>query len=128
MTDKTEKPAAPKARKSEKKGVNKSEEIRKIASAKSGKVRPKDVIAALKDRGIVVSSPQVSMVLKRMGFRRRSRGTAAAGRSAGSARMGGARASGPVTVEDLLTARKLAEQLGGTDRALLALEALKRLD
>jgi len=128
MTDKTEKPAAPKARKPEKKGVNKSEEIRKIASAKSGKVRPKDVIAALKEKGIVVSSPQVSMVLKRMGFRRRSRGIAAAGRPAGSARMDGARANGPVTLEDLLTARKLAEQLGGTDRALLALEALKRLD
>jgi transposase len=61
---------------SEKKEVNKSEEIRKIAAnmkAKNEKPRPIKIIELLKKQGIDVSSPQVSMVLKRMGFRPRKR-------------------------------------------------------
>jgi hypothetical protein len=136
MTEKNEKPAAtakaakPVAKKATK-GVNKSAEIRKVAQAKGGKVRPKDVIAELKAKGITVSSPQVSMVLKRMGFRRRRRATAKAARvevrQQIKALVAG-RASGPVTVDDLLVARRMADQLGGTDRAIAALAALKRLD
>ena len=34
----------------------------------------------------------------------------------------------PVTVDDLLAARKAAARLGGTDRAIAALIALKKLD
>ena len=55
--------------------INKSEEIRKIATAMKAegkKPRPVLIIADLKKRGIVVSSPQVSMVLRKMGFRPRS--------------------------------------------------------
>lgn len=136
MTEKNEKPAAaakaakPVGKKAAK-GVNKSAEIRKIAQSKGGKVRPKDVIAELKAKGITVSSPQVSMVLKRMGFRRRRRATAKAARvevrQQIKALVGG-RTSGPVTVDDLLVARRMADQLGGTDRAMAALAALKRLD
>jgi hypothetical protein len=136
MTEKNEKPAAaaktakPVGKKASK-GVNKSAEIRKIAQSKGGKVRPKDVIAELKAKGITVSSPQVSMVLKRMGFRRRRRATAKAARvevrQQIKALVGG-RTSGPVTVDDLLVARRMADQLGGTDRAMAALAALKRLD
>lgn len=138
MTEKSEKPAAaakptpkPAAKKAEKKGVNKSSEIRKIAQAKGGRVRPKDVIAELKAKGITVSSPQVSMVLKRMGFRRRRRAAAAHLRAAvrHQARViAGTRAKGPVTVDDLLLARRMADQLGGADRAIAALTALKKLD
>ena len=62
-------------------GVNKSEEIRNVATtmkAKGEKPRPVAIIAALQDRGITVSSPQVSIVLKKMGFRP-TRGRKAAG-------------------------------------------------
>ncbi|NDH95241.1 MAG: hypothetical protein EBZ13_12070, partial [Planctomycetia bacterium] len=70
------------------KDVNKSEEIRKVATsmkAKGEKPRPVTIITALGKQGIEVSSPQVSMVLKRMGFRPRKRrkgGKAAAARPA----------------------------------------------
>jgi hypothetical protein len=109
------------------KDVNKSEEIRKVATgmkAKGEKPRPKTIIDVLKKQGITVSSPQVSMVLKRMGFRPRRRRAA---RETGKAQ---ARASrvGVVSVEDLISAKKIVAQFGGTDRALAAITALKRLE
>ena len=105
----------------EKKGVNKSEEIRKAAKAmqdKGEKPRPVVIIAALKKQGIAVSSPQVSMVLKRMGLRpSRGRKAAAAGGR-----------SGALSVEDLLAAKKLVSQFGNTARAMAALEALQKFE
>lgn len=56
------------------KELNKSAEIRKVATSmkeKGEKPRPVAIIAVLKKQGVEVSSPQVSMVLKRMGFRPR---------------------------------------------------------
>jgi ribosomal protein L11 len=105
----------------EKKGVNKSEEIRKAAKAmqdKGEKPRPVVIIAALKKQGIAVSSPQVSMVLKRMGLRQSQ------GRKAAAA---GGR-SGALSVEDLLAAKKLVSQFGNTARAMAALEALQKFE
>jgi len=68
-------PETKKPAKAIKKGeVNKGEEIRKVANgmkAKGEMPRPVVIIDMLKKQGIVVSSPQVSMVLKRMGFRPR---------------------------------------------------------
>lgn len=116
MTDK--KPA-------EKKAVNKSEEIRKVAAAmkaRNEKPRPVKIIEILKKQGVVVSSPQVSMVLKRMGFRPRKRAKAGAG---------AVKAAKPVrhaavTVEDLVAAKRLVSQFGSPDRAIRAIEALKQ--
>ncbi len=68
--------ATAKATKSKKKttkngSVNKAEEIRKAAKEIGGKkVRPKAVIELLANRGIEVSSPQVSSTLKAAGYRR----------------------------------------------------------
>jgi hypothetical protein len=116
--------------------VNKSEEIRKLATAmkaKGEKPRPVTIIAALKKHGIEVSSPQVSMVLKRMGFkprRRRKSGSlaavAAAASKAGKAGPGGKKAK--ISVEDLVAAKKAVGRLGGLDRALAAIEALRQFD
>ena len=103
------------------KGVNKSEEIRKQAKAmqqKGEKPRPVVIIAALKKQGIAVSSPQVSMVLKRMGLR------PARGRKA----VVGAGRGGALSVEDLLAAKKLVSHFGGTARALAALQALQQFE
>jgi hypothetical protein len=115
--------------KKEPKGTNKSDEIRKLAKAmkdRGEKPRPVAIIASLKKQGVEVSSPQVSMVLKKMGFRpRRRRKAAAAGASAGAA----ARARAPqISVDDLLAARKLVSHFGGTSRALAAIEALKKFE
>lgn len=114
--------------------VNKSEEIRKVANSmilKGEKPRPVLIIAELKERNITVSSPAVSMVLKRMGLKTKKRA------KAGSApRKAAVVNRAPVTpaskavisIEDLLAAKKVAAQLGGTDRALETLAALKRIE
>ena len=103
------------------KEVNKSEEIRKVATgmkAKGEKPRPVAIIATLKKQGVEVSSPQVSMVLKRMGLRpaRGRKGVAGAGRG------------GAISLDDLLAARKLVSHFGGTARALAAIEALQKFE
>ena len=58
--------------------VNKAELIRKTAKSMGKTVRPRDIIAALKEQGVVVTSPQVSKTLKAAGFHRRTRGKKAA--------------------------------------------------
>jgi len=108
------------------KDVNKSAEIRKVADqmkAKGEKPRPVVIIEILKKQGIVVSSPQVSMVLKKMGFRPRRRRRAGAARKvvALSAKV----KTTKITVDDLVKARKVVTQFGGSERALAAIRALK---
>ena len=116
------------------KDINKSDEIRKLATAmkaKGEKPRPVVIIATLKKQGIVVSSPQVSMVLKRMGFRpRKRRKNASVQEFAGvtAARKPSTGRMGTISIEDLITAKKVVAQLGGTDRALAAIAALKRFE
>ena len=142
MTEKsTAKPApkaaakAPKSKAS--KDVNKSAEIRRVAAAiKAGgeKPRPVTIIGMLAKQGVEVSSPQVSMVLKRMGFRPRKRrkganvanGTAVAtAKGSGKAvRMGASK----ISFEDLLAAKKVVSQFGGLDRAMATFEALRQFD
>jgi arginine repressor len=58
--------------------VNKAELIRRTAKAMGKTVRPRDIIAALKEQGVTVTSPQVSKTLKAAGFHRRTRGKKAA--------------------------------------------------
>lgn len=115
------------------KDINKSAEIRKVATgmkAKGEKPRPVVIIATLKKQGIIVSSPQVSMVLKRMGFRPRKRRKAAAALSAGG--NGAARkvatVGGRISVDDLFAAKKVANTFGSADRAIAALSALKQFE
>ena len=121
------KPETKKPAKAAKKGeVNKSEEIRKVANgmkAKGEKPRPKTIMEILKKDGVVVSSPQVSMVLKKMGFRPRKR------RKSGDVAAAKPSAAKPgkttkIKVEDLVKAQKVAADMGGIDRALAALQAL----
>lgn len=54
--------------------INKAELIRTTAKSMGKTVRPKDIIAALKEQGVTVSSPMVSKTLKRAGFHRSGRG------------------------------------------------------
>jgi len=116
------------------KDVNKSEEIRKLATAmkvKGEKPRPVAIIAALKKQGVDVSSPQVSMVLKRMGFRprkRRKNGSVKETVGVATTRKTATGGAGTISIEDLLAAKKVVAQLGGTDRALATIAALKRFE
>jgi hypothetical protein len=128
--------AAPTAKKPA--DVNKSAEIRKIATgmkAKGEKPRPSVIVVELKKLGITVAPPQVSNILKKMGFRplRKRKGVskAKAGLAAAKAKSGakgGAKKTSIVSVEDLLAAKKAAGTIGGTDKAIAALQALKRFE
>jgi len=135
------KPAAKKAAKPSKKpagDVNKSEEIRKLATAmkaKGTKPRPSVIVAELGAKGIKVAAAQVSFVLKSMGFRplrkRRKKGAAGAAAGAPKAVVGKVAtkgAAGAVSIDDLLAAKKAVVALGGSDRAVEAIQALKRLE
>ena len=120
----------PTADKKSAKGPNKSAEIRKLATAmkeKGEKPRPVIIVATLKKQGIEVSSPQVSMVLKRMGFRPRRRRKSGAVAQAAPRNVAAAR-SGAISVEDLIAAKRVVGQLGGADRALAVIAALKRFE
>jgi arginine repressor len=114
--------------------VNKSEEIRKLATAmkaKGEKPRPVTIIAALKKQGVEVSSPQVSMVLKRMGFRprkRRKSGTLAAAVAVANKAGKTGKSKAKISVEDLIAAKKAVSRLGGLDRAVAAIEALRQFE
>jgi hypothetical protein len=128
MTPDATKPAPKKpiAKKSGDKGINKSAEIRRVANemkAKGEKPRPVVIIEVLKKQGIVVSSPQVSMTLKKMGFRPRKRRKASevASPSTGAT----AKRTTKIRVEDLVLAKKVASQMGGVEKALVALKALR---
>jgi hypothetical protein len=108
--------------------VNKSAEIRKLANsmkAKGEKPRPVVIIEMLKKQGVEVSSPQVSMVLKKMGFRPRKRRKTGLAKARAISATGSKTTSKKIKVEDLVKAQKVAEQMGGIDRALAALQALK---
>lgn len=134
----SEKPAAASpggsksGKKSASKDVNKSAEIRRVAAAmkaRGEKPRPKLIVEMLRKQGVDVVSPQVSMVLKRMGFRplrRRKAGkrTAAGVGTGGKAGIAGAN----VSIDDLIAARKVAKSFGNADRAIAALAALKRFE
>ncbi|NBU39814.1 MAG: hypothetical protein EBS51_03165 [Planctomycetia bacterium] len=116
-------------------GVNKSAEIRKVAAAmktKGVKPRPSVIVAELKAKGVAVAPAQVSNILKKMGFRPlRRRKKARAGGVAGAAPKATSKPvakSSSISVEDLIAAKKMAGSLGGTEKALAALQALKRFE
>jgi hypothetical protein len=131
-------PKKPKVKKSpkakpvgSKKDINKSEEIRKVAKrmkAAGQRPRPKLIIEELAAKGIRIVAPQVSIVLKKMGMKPiRKRRKATAKTQGAAAALKPAKAS-KLSVEDLIVARKASIALGGTDRALEAIQVLKRLD
>ena len=101
----------------------KAEAIRAAAKSLGKKVRPRDVIALLKKQGITVTSAQVSTTLKRMGMRKVRRGRKP-GRPAAAVH---AARSTSISINDLIAAKKLVEQLGSVEAASQALSALARL-
>jgi len=109
--------------------TTKSDEVRYLASAmkaRGEKPRPSVIVAELKKQGVDVAPAQVSMVLKKMGFRPLQKRKGAA--KAKAAAKSGPKKASVVSVEDLLAAKKVAGSLGGTDKAIAALQALKRFE
>jgi transposase len=110
---------------------SKADLIRKVAGvlkAKGEVVRPKTIVEILKKEGVDVAPAQVSMTLKAAGYRPlRKRRKASKARSVAQAPSRGKKTDA-VTVDDLIAAKKVVQQLGGTDRALKAIVALKRFE
>jgi len=92
-------------------------------SAMGKKARPRDLIARLTEKGVEVSPALVSNVLSRT--RKRRRGAKVA-RLVGA---GPSRASrgGDVSMNSLLGAKKLVEQVGSVGEAKKAIDAFSRL-
>lgn len=104
---------------------HKAEAIRSAARSLGKKVRPRDVIAMLKDQGIEVSSAQVSTTLKSMGMRRSRRGGKTRAAMAAAPRMTSKATA--ISIDYLIAAKKLVNQLGSVEAASQALAALAKL-
>ena len=94
-----------------KSGVSKADAIRGMFEKLGSDARPRDVIAALKQQGVTVTSAQVSML----------RGKAPKN---GAARVQAGKA---VSYDHLLAAKQLADRLGGVENARRALESFAKL-
>jgi hypothetical protein len=118
--------------------TSKADLIRKVAGiikAKGEKPRPSEIVKILKEEGVDVFPAQVSMTLKAAGYRplrkrrkgnKATAGTAAkkvVGRKAGSV----GRAE-EINLDDLLEAKRVSGAFGGTEKAIAALQALKRFE
>jgi hypothetical protein len=112
--------------------TSKADLIRKVAGiikAKGEKPRPTEIVKILKEEGVTVAPAQVSMTLKAAGYRplrKRRKGKKTAGEIAAKQAAGAGRSS-LVSIDDLLAAKSVAGAFGGTDKAIAALQALKRL-
>lgn len=96
---------------------SKAQAVRDQFAALGDSARPKDVIAALKAKGISVAPAQVSNIKATLHKKKGSKKKTAAA----------AQSNGHFTLESLLEAKKLAERLGGVESALKALTALSKL-
>jgi reverse gyrase len=117
------------AKKASKSGVNKSEEIRKLATelkSKGEKVRPVTIQTMLKKRGIEVAAPQVSMVLKRMGFKPRKRRKSGAS-GAASPVVKKVKSGGDLSFTDLQKVKRVVEEFGGAKNLIDAVTKLVEL-
>ncbi len=101
---------------------SKAEMIRQTAKTLGKKVRPRDIIAKLKEQSIEVSHALVSSTLKAAGFRRKRRGRKS-GRRAAVATV----ATNGLNLDALIAAKSLIEKVGGIENAEAALSALKKL-
>lgn len=115
--------------------ANKSDAVREEATlmqARGEKPRPSVIVATLARKGIKVAPAQVSLVLKKMGFKplRKAKGSKARVAKKAAAPRAAAKpaTTGAVSVDDLVVAKKAAATLGGTEKAIAALQALKRIE
>ena len=130
---KTKASPKPAAKKSADAITSKADLIRKVAGiikAKGERPRPSEIVKILAAEGVVVAPAQVSMTLKAAGYRplrKRRAGGRAATAAAPKAAVKPARTSG-ISMDDLLAAKSVSGAFGGTDKAIAALQALKRLE
>jgi 23S rRNA pseudoU1915 N3-methylase RlmH len=108
----------PRAKTKEAESTSKAEMIRQTAKQLPKPVRPRDIIAALKEKGTKVTSAQVSATLRAMGFRRRRRKSAVLGQES---------SPNGLNLDALLAAKALIAKVGSVKAAEEALHVLKKL-
>jgi transposase len=101
--------------------TSKAQMIRDVAKELGKKVRPRDVVAKLAEKGVKVSSPQVSVTLRAAGYRRKRRGMKAAVAVSHPASGNG------LNVEALVAAKALIAKVGSVETAEEAIKVLKKL-
>jgi hypothetical protein len=111
-----------------KQALSKSEAIRRYY-AEHPRAKPRQVVEGLKSEGVQVSAQTVStvryMMKHRRGKGRRKAGRAARATPARSKAVGNGRRGN--LLASLIDAKKLADRLGGIERARTALKMLERL-
>lgn len=111
---------------------SKADLIRKVAGiikAKGVKPRPAEIVKILREEGVTVAPAQVSMTLKAAGYRplRKQRQGKKPDAAAATKKSAVSVQSSRLSMEDLLAAKSVAGAFGGADKAIAALQALKRL-
>jgi len=119
-------------------GPNKSQAIRDYYAA-NPEAKPKQVVEALAAQGVDVSAAFVSTIkstsltkgTRKAGAKRGPRaakaGTESVSRPSARSAAPARRSEGTVSIESLIKAKGLVNELGGLDNAISTLEALKRL-
>lgn len=113
------KKAARRSKAAAKEGVNKAQEIRNTFTSMGWQARSRDVIKALADRGISVSSAQVSNV--RTAHQKRQEASAAKAAAVPAA------AAAADFERALLSAKELVQRAGGMADARKMLDLLQKL-
>jgi hypothetical protein len=114
--------------------TSKADLIRKVAGiikAKGEKPRPTEIVKILAEEGVTVAAAQVSMTLKAAGYRplrKRRKGKKTAEGAATAKKAVGAGRLNQISIDDLLAAKSVSGAFGGTDKAIAALQALKRFE
>jgi lambda repressor-like predicted transcriptional regulator len=102
--------------------VSKAELIRQAAQSIPSPIRPRNIIAKLKEQSVNVSYALVSSTLRAAGLRRRRRR-----RKAGARAIGVPAAANGLNLDALIAAKSLIEKVGCIENAQTALSALKKL-
>lgn len=105
-----------------KNGSNKSQAIREMSLQLGRKARPRDVIAGLKEKGVEVSPALVTNVLSRAAMRKGRKVRRLVGAAVNARRSGG-----DVSIDSLVSAKKLIDQVGSVGEAKKAIDAIARL-
>ena len=93
--------------------VNRAEMIRETAKKMGKTVRPRDIAAALKEQGVIVSGSLISKTLKRAGMRKSQGRSAAAAKNSGRKKSAAAAANSAAgQVNKAQRIREVAKSLG----------------
>jgi len=111
-----------------KRKINKSQEIRDFVKANRS-ASAKDVVEALKQKGIKVSAPMVANVKSKSGLTRSRRGRPPGRPSSNGVSKVKRRANGnDIALDTLIEAKRFVAKVGSTQQAVDIIRALEKLD